>query len=642
MATKHIEIYEDNNEQEGGSVDYSHLMTEEQIRRGEYYSQQYRIRRGEIDTQYKQEWDRLWKLYECERAATEDDPDFPNSFVPIITPTVEGQVASMTEADIDFRHVTNNPGHQSYMKTLDAISEFYRKKSRYKLNFKDFARSYNVIGNAWITLSWKKCNSNEKGPGGYPKITIPNPLSVLPDGKIKDVKDIQDAEYIIHEIGFQPISWARKEYGDEYADAIISGFNRYESDDAEPSYDDTNTFMLLNVWTRSNEQGNLQLIQMDANGLILYESDPDSPYYKYVNNEYPFGIARMIPSLGSFYGKGDGHILRRMQETINNLTDELELAARFSAQSRIFVDPAGKMAPEQITSDPSDPVICIDPRNNIFISPSAGINPVVQTMIEYLLRESQKATRFHESMTGNQKGTSATATQINTQLAQGTVGIKDKKNDIADVMSWADMYAINLCIERWDKGFWANVSNDYSIWIDPEELEKVPATVPVKSSTIGKTIKKMLGGFKGIGDSGTAPKTQAYEQAKDGKDLITTQLDFSTKVIIGESIPKGRTDMYNILLGLSQMTVMNKDGQPEPLISANRLREAMEDVLGMKLKTEQEENEDVIRDAGQMMQDKLNMLNPIGNEEKIQTPTAPNLQQTVPQQIDEDNRRVQL
>ena len=81
-------------------------------------------------------------------------------------------------------------------------------------------------------------------------------------------------------------------------------------------------------------------------------------------------------------------------------------------------------------------------------------------------------------MTGNQEGVSATATQINTQMAQGSVGIRDKKTDIAEVMAWADMYALKLCLEYWDKPFWASIGDTGSEYVDVETMVELPAAMP--------------------------------------------------------------------------------------------------------------------------------------------------------------------
>ena len=635
-----IEIHEDRHEQ-SGNVDYTKLMTPEQQRRGEHYAEQYWVRRGEVDSKYKNDWDYLQKLYECRRDADPEDPDYPNNFVPLITPTVEGQVASMLESNIDFKHISDNPAHMDYMRKFDAASEYYRRKTKFKQHFKDHARYYDLLGNCWVTISWQKMYGKcETGPKGLPRIEVPPLLSVLVDGTIKDVKDLQFARYIIREIGYMPIGWARDKYGDAYADALLAGFNRQEGDDPDISSNDSESFMLLHVWTRDNEYENLQLIEMDANGLVFRESDPSKPYYKHVNNEYPFAVSRMIPQLGKFYGTGDGNILRPLQECVNNLTDELELAARFSAQSKMVIDPRANMDDGQLSSNPADIIFAKSPRENILVIPGTGVNNVVLQTITYMLQQAQQATRFHDIMTGNQQGSSATATQITSQITQGSVGIKDKKSDIAETMAWADMYALKLCMQYWDKPFWASIGDAYSEHIDAEGLEEVPTAVPITDKTM-KEYEKRAKSDKNIQD------IPYWEPATDkaGK-MILQAIDFETKVIIGEAIPKGRIDMYNILLGLSQIQLMNEDGTPEPLISPERLRTLMEDILGMKLRTPEE---DISKRQSQNQvfdQELLNQINAIGQGNLAQTPqVAPqqvpdNLQQTVPQQPNRDSRNV--
>lgn len=629
-----IEIEEDKKEQKSGSVDYSKLMTEEQIKRGDYYQEQYLLRSGEMENKDVPEWNALDRLYQCIRdLPSSADSSAPCSFVPIITPCVEGQVASMIESNIEFRHITNNPAHEVYMRQLDAASEYYRQKTGYRQHFKDFIRYYELLGNQVVKIEWDESDRKKGGHKGMPRISVPPLNTVIFDGRIKDTKDLQRSEYIIQAYKFQSVAWARKEYGDDFADALALGSIDYDGDDPDQSIDDIKTFTLLEVWTKDNEKGNLQKIEMDTNGLILRESDPNKPVYEYVDNEYPFAIARMIPRMGKFYGVGDGHILMGIQDTVNKLTDEVEIAARFSAQTRTYVDPDAQLNPDDQTSDPSEVILCKDPRGNLFTVPGSGINPVVHTMIEYLMREAQKATRFHESMSGTQMNVSATATQINTQQAQGHVGIKDKKSDISQVMAWADMYALKLCMQFWDKSFWASVAPGKSVYVDMPMLLKAPNVVPIGMDEIQRQIAEN----RESGNVGSEIPKYMEVKDKDGKSSMTI-VDFSSKVIIGESMPKGKTDIYNILLGLAQMQVIGKDGIPKPLITANRLKELFEDVLGFKLQTDEEEDDEGTSEQMDIMG--MNAINPVGQGDNVQVPT--NLQQTVPQMPNSDSRKVQI
>ena len=609
-----VEIYEDKLEQKHSMHAWADMMTEEQRKRGSFYASEYMIRRGEIEAN-KPEWDDIQKLYACERDPDPSDPAYPNSFIPLLTPTVEGQVASMIESSIDYTHVTDNPAHEQYMSSLDQASAWFRRKNKTNLHMKDFSRMYDLLGNAWVTISWEKSYSKKKGvPSGYPKISVPPLQSVIVDGKIKDYKDLQSAEYIIHEVGFQSIAWARQRYGDDLAEAIMAGYNRYDGEDPQVSWDDSSTWLLLNVWTRNNEHNNLQLIEMDQNGLILFESDSSKPYYSKVDNEYPFAFARMTPKQGNFYGYGDGKILKPMQETVNRLADELELAARFSAQSKIFVDTRAKMDLDQLNSDPSKPIVCERPNEMVRVISGQGINGVVVNMIEFMLREAQRATRFHDIMTGGDIAASSTATSVNAQLMQGSVGIKDKKTDISEVMGWVDMYCLKLCLQYWDKPFWANVSGEKPQFVDMFEMNHAPAAVPTSAKTISSMIEQGI----------DASKLPYYELLEEGSGITETDFDFSTHVVIGQSMGRGKTDMYNLLLGLMQMQIVKPDGTTEPLISAKRAKKLMEEAIGFKLSTDDDEQEE----QGQVMAAGMNPMGQ-GGQSPISTPPD-NLASTVP------------
>lgn len=593
------EIYEDKLEQKNTNVPLQDLMDDEQLKRGQYYANQYLIRRGEVE-QMKSEWDELWRLYACERDPDPNDPNLPNSFIPLITPVVEGQVAAMMESTIDFTHVTDNPAHEQYMRQLDEASAWFRRKGNFNLQMKDFARMYEVLGGAWIVPLWEKCHSKKKGvPSGYPRFTVPPIQSVLVDGRIKDYKDLQNAEYIIHEIGYQAIGWARKEYGDDMAEALAAGYNREDGEEPMQSYDDRNSFMLLHVWTRANEKGNLQLIEMDVNGLILRESDPSKPYYEKVDNEYPFYFARMMPKQGNFYGYGDGKILKPMQYTVNRLTDELELAARFSAQSKVAIDPKGECDVEQFNSDPSKPIMITNPNQNIRELQAGGINPVVVNMIEFTLREAQRATRFADIMTGQSIAASSTATSVNAQIQQGSVGIKDKKTDIAEAMAWADMYGIKMCLQYWKAPFWANVVGERAEFVDMQEMREAPAAKPLSAASVSKMIE----------DNVPIENLPTFELVEDDDGITTTDFDFATRVVIGQGIGRGKTEIYNMVIGLVQLG----------LITPKRAKKLLEDTLGFKLSTDEDDRLEEQQQQASMQQN-ASQMNPLGNPNVVQKP----------------------
>lgn len=615
------------------------IMTDEQCMRGQYYVEKYRDRKGEL-AEFIEEQESIMKLYACERDPVVSDPSFPCNFIPIITPVVEGQTAMMMESEIDYNYYSNNPLHRRYLDKVEAAGAYCRALNNAPRHYKDFTRKYEILGNSWIAIMLEKSFSTAKNrPSVYPRITLPEIGEVLVDGKIKDPKDLQFADYIIHEIGQKSIAWARKEYGDEVAEAVSIEFPI--NSNKTITRDDMDTFVLLHVWTRTNKYNNLQLIEMDSSGFILRESNPNKPFYSMVNNQYPFFMARMMPSSNSFYGFGDGHMLKRVQIYINRLADEIEIAARHSAQAKTYIDPNSEINTEDIDSDPSHPILAKDPRNNILVVQGQGINPVAMEAIQFNIAQAQRMTRFSDIMTGHQQGVSATATQISGQLSQGSVGIKDKASDIQDAMSWCDRYCLQLCLEKWEIPFWitkfrdaSDDESESSVWLDMPSIARLPAVTPVFGEEADKRRKAKQ----------KEPDMDIvnYEPVMDDNtnESVLIDLDFDVRVKLAAGFPRGKNDQFNQVLSLMQLNVMDSDGQVKPFMEASVAREKMEQILGYKLRAEKGMTE-----AEQLLN--ANQVNPLGISGDVAQPqgsrvrTQPsNLMGTVP--IAQDPRGLQL
>jgi hypothetical protein len=641
-------IFEKKHEQSTKVTDIRDLMTEAQYQRGQYYRDKYVQRSAEM-SELRTEFDRLLKLYECERSKHPTDPTYPNNFLALLTPIVEGQTASMMEGGIEYQYLSNNPSHKIYLPKLESASAYCRRINSAENHYKDFTRFYEILGNAVMTPMWEKSYSNAKNrPDGYPRIMIPAIYDVLFDGRIKDYKDIQHCEYIIHKIGYQDIAWARKEYGDEKADGISLSLESPVGENGQFSIDDMATFVLLNVWTRDNEQGNLQLIEMDTSGFILRESDPSEPYYTTVDNEYPFYLARMMPKMGNLYGFGDGKILEYLQTYTNNLADELELAVRFNGQPKTYVDPRSEMDMDQYDSDPSHVIICNNPRENVYTIPAAGINPIVLDTIQMNMNQAQRATRFSDIMNGTQQGVSATATQINGQLSQGSIGIKDKASDIQRAMAWCDRYCVRLCLQYWTTPFWigkfrSSSDEDGSEFIDMQSMTKIPAVIPASGQAMldRMKLKEENPNMKIVNYESVYEKKINKETGKMEEVPVYTDLDYNVEVKLSSGFPRGKNDLFNQIISLLQIVPINADGFPDPLMDVEVARAKLEEVFGFKLKskTMASKPQPIVPTAGQV--NPLSTSGEVAQPQGSQVRTQPsNLMGTVP--MAPDNRGLTL
>jgi hypothetical protein len=222
-------------------------------------------------------------------------------------------------------------------------------------------------------------------------------------------------------------------------------------------------------------------------------------------------------------------------------------------------------------------------------------------------------------------------------MMQGQVGITDKKSDISRAMEWVDRFSLKLCMQYWDKPFWSSLGNNYQEFVDMNEMMKAPSAVPIGSAMVEKTNKPGL-----FGKLFGKPKIKGDFARTDAGDLIYTDIDFDTKVFIGKGIAKDSTSLFNILNSLAGTILIMPDQSKRMAITPKCYTKHMEQLLGMKLRSEGEEEEN-LEGAG-FDQNALTGQNPIGNNGVVQKPqqVPENLMSTMPQVAGGDNRGVTI
>lgn len=569
-------IYEDKYSQKEENAEIrKDLMTEEEIKRCDFYINRYSELKSEKNT-LEAEWIEIQNAFKSYR---DDETSKDDSFVNGITPNIEGQLASMTERNVKATIDGKGVSDESFAKVLEPVADAIFRENKIRRKLKDFGRKYLLYGNAYFIVDWDKKLSIE----GMPKIKVPLLPNVLIDDKIKNFDNIDEAEYVIEEIGSKSIIWARRKYGDELADLLTKGQEMGMG--ASSTHGDTESFVFLKVWTKNNEQENLQLIEMSTTGILLNESNPSTPYYTKVNNKYPVFAIDLYPIENEIHGFGDGKLLLPIQKLINRLYDEIILAIKFSSQGRTYTDPNGRLNPTEFAeNDPSKPIIINNPSQFVKTERGVGINSVVFSVLEQLFAKVQEVTRFSALMTGQDAGGSMTATQSNIQMQQGNTGVTDKQTDISRVLSDVLEYALGLTIQFWnvEQAFRiANVEDDTKreyAWVNPKQFKNIPVIVP--------STKEYKNNYLAKNEDGKAPETMVLTD-KDGKD-ITKNIELDVDVKIGEGMPNNKTAMYNMVLSLSQLQLMDTaTGQPRSLFTFSQVKEMMEEILGIRIKEDE-------------------------------------------------------
>ena len=574
-----VAIYEDNYQQDDAfQKTRDELMTEEQQKRVDFYLSKYHEGKADLEERM-QEWEEIHRAYKGERTDIIDDDDMEKQVaVNIMLTQIEGQVSSMQTANITGSYQGVGFSDQKFARTAGIVGDFILKRNNARQIVKKAGRRYLQFGYTVLTTYW---DDEALDNFGLPRIECLKPGTVIFDDKIEDiVDDLQRCDYIIHEVGSRSIMWARKKYGDEIADAIQLGNNDpgFEFKDT----DNDESFTYLRVWTRNNEYENLQLLEISLCGILLSESDPSEPYYKHIFNRYPFFVAGLYKDESDQYYFGDGRILLSMQKVINKLYDEIILAIKFSSQGRTYADPNSKLNPAEFAeADPSKVIYANNPHQYIKTERGAGLNEVVFNLLTQLLDKVQEVTRFSALMTGNDPGRSMTATQAGIQMQQGITGIDDKRADLSKALGDALSYAIGLCMEFWRAAKACRVADndDQFEWIDVRQFREIPELIPASREYIENFKKNNP-------NAETVPEYMQLEiEDEDGKRKpATKQLELDISVNIGEGIPNNKIALYNIILQLSQLVLVDEvTGQPRPLIGFRQFKQMVEDYLNIKI-----------------------------------------------------------
>lgn len=545
------------------------VNTPEQIKRADFYINKYNNLKTEMNTN-QVEWEEIDQLYQSQREEASENA--PNSFDPIILPVVEGQVAAMSDKTLSASVKGEGFSDQRFAHTGQILVDYMYRNIRIRSKVKEGARRYLKYGNGCFCAGW---DPDALDKFGLPDWRTPDISKVFVDGKIKSILDVEKAEYIIEEIGSFSILSAIKDYGEEIASAVSLG-NTQEGFSAEYKADDDESFTKLHVWTRNNEQGNLQRLEISLCGIMLKESDPKTPFYEHVENQYPYKFFGLYPKEGVFYRFGDGKILTKLQKLLNNLWDECIIAAKYSAQAERYVDPNAGFDPDQLDGDPSHPIMVREPKTNVHTVQGSGINQIVLMLINLILTEVQRITRFSQLMMGSSPAREITATQSGIMVQQGNMGIDDKKGDISEAIAATTMYMIGLMMEFWPAGKAVRITEESEEieWVDARHLKAIPAMIPSDTNFS----KRWTAAHP------DKPVPQFMQLVNKNGEAQTRKAMFDIQVSIGEGVPTNKMALLNVILSMSKMVLPDEvTGQPRSLLSYQQVQKMIEDIMGIPL-----------------------------------------------------------
>jgi len=468
----------------------------------------------------------------------------PGSCTNIVHANIEGQVSLLLEQSIGIMPVPVTPDDAPFARTVQKVLEFVKDKNRLPRKLDLHERRREKYGTGIFRVSF---DPDALGGAGLPVIEACNPKYIYVDPGITDVYRTEEAAFIIETV-CKTIHWAREQYGDAVADAIVPGYRpQFEGEDAGDE-----TYLHMLVWTK--EGGKLRLVEMTGCGLILSDSFRGGREDFYPGGRYPYFFTPLYYREGSIWGKGDVELLIPVQDLINDLDDQIRINARLTGNPQRLIETGSGIDLDALTNEAglNIPTTSVTAVKNLEAPPLPAY--ILQRRDTALRYESQRITRFSDQMTGAKQAGVTTAAEATVLQQGGQMSIQHKKLLLQETLSEVFAYCLEMIRAYWTEEVAVRVSEkaDEFIFFRGSDLRAIPE-----------------------------------------RDGGTKEAAFDLTVTVGAGLPTNKTAAYQMM----------RDLYAAGLVTAEEVRSFLADYLGLPLvregapETEKKEGEREIENA---------------------------------------------
>lgn len=432
----------------------------------------------------------------------------PGSNTNIIHPMVEGQVAMLVEQNISVQALPVSPNEVPFAKKTTSVLEFIKSRNKMISIIERHERRREKYGTGILRVTF---DVDALGGAGLPIIEAVENDHIFIDPCITDANKVQEAEFIIETV-VKSIYWAKQTYGDEIADKIQENF--FPHAESKPDGDNPKYLHML-VWTR--DKGNLRLVEMSADGVILSDSQERSKSF-YVVGKYPYFITPLYTRDGTIWGKGDVELIMNSQDLINDLDDQMRINARLTGNPQRLIETGSGIDLDSLTNEPglNIPVNSVSSVRDL--QPMAVPEYVVERRNMAIQYEAPKISRFSDQMLGNKQQGVDTATEALALQQSGTQGIAFKKVLLQETLSDVFSYCLALVREFWTEEVELRVDEEDNTFIHFKASELNAVNVLREDKKRG-------------------------EYVPDG----TKEAEFDIKVSVGAGLPTNKAFQYNMI-----------------------------------------------------------------------------------------------
>jgi hypothetical protein len=540
--------------------------------------------KGQMDLMTK------WALFDDYKHGIQNEPltaDHPGSVTNIIHPIIESEISDLTDKPFSTTAEGDEPGDDMYAEDVQHALDFVLQRNQFPIKLDISEHDRLELGTTAIKVYF---DSAALEGNGLPTFEIVSPANFFPDPKWTASHLIQECEFIIHAVP-RPLSWIRKKF---------PKLGKYVVRETTCPYDpdlDTANFKTDEVRVSTSEKALLiECYMRDANGElycvhvanhILLEDSRDVLKGEKVQRRdmYPFVAIPCYTQRGTGWGQGDVELLMPSQDLINDLDDQIRMAARLMGNPQVVVGRnAGKAFDlRKWTNKPGLRIPMVDP-NAWKQVPGIPVSSDIPNRREKGFEEANIISGRPDVSRGEAPGqiTAAAAIMALQQAGQKQVVHKARMWK----QGWSKVLELlyDEMVSHWEEPMWIKVDgrqDDPYKFINPQALQNVPVMVPNLNPMEGEDNVKQLHDVQPAMD-GENPVLDEQGQPVNNSAPMTREARFTITLNIGDGLPNDKTYQYQMMQDNAKLVIGGK-----PAITWEEYRKFMRDTVGAKLEDDQ-------------------------------------------------------
>ena len=477
----------------------------------------------------------------------------------IIQAIIESQVADLTQGDMDVQAFGVEISDMPFAVDVEMICDWIWERNKMIPKIDSNERERLVQG----TAGWK-IYYDEEAMKGKGLITI-EPCGIetmFPDPKITDPQKIQEGDFFIH-TQIRPLSFFRRTFGERGKRVKAEGgFQYYDYrvlEKLDISDEVINDQAILYEYWEKDDDLNLRLIYCTQDEL-LYDSKWDTEGSYFDHGLYPFVIVPCYKCKGRIWGKGDVEQLIPVQNTIDDLDDQIISNARCTANNQTVISKQSGINPKTWTNQPGLKIPATDIHGYKQVIPPP-MPLYVLSRREKAFEEAELVSGRPDVLEGRRGGSLRAASAIIALQEAGQRRGNHKALMLSEGLAQVfELVIANIKEFMTEEQAFKITNNDKTEykWFRGSTLRDIPVLIPMDGAEEG--VQEPTGNEE-MANPMIDPQTgQELMPLMDEKgEPITKEADFDLKITIGAGMPHNKSFMYQATLELFREGIITQE-----------------------------------------------------------------------------------